>query len=135
MTRHGEEMMTAMARYVNTFRKGDDWIESKTDDFPSVGASWFDHPIPSGMSMTWMGMTRAMLLSGGPTTQMAYRQPLQADFYNIAAMISNGLFHVYTTKEFVSWNNLPANSLQKRGEPESDCFRGVCRNYSHTVIE
>jgi len=130
-----EEMMTAMARYVNTFRKGDDWIESKTDDFPSVGASWFDHPIPSGMSMTWMGMTRAMLLSGGQTTQMAYRQPLQADFYNIAAMISNGLFHVYTTKEFVSWNNLPANSLQKRGEPESDCFRGVCRNYSHTVIE
>jgi uncharacterized protein YyaL (SSP411 family) len=133
--RSWEGMMSIMARYVNTFKDGDDWIESKADDFPSVSASWFDHPVPSGMSMTWMGMTRAMLLSGGETTPMEYRQPLQADFYNVAAMISNGLFHVFTTKEFVPWNMLPANSLQKRGEPQSNCFRGVCKNYSQPVIE
>ncbi len=132
--RSWEEMMSIMARYVNTFKEGDDWLESKADDFPSVGASWFDHPIPSGMSLTWMGMTRAMLLSGGQTSPMEYRQPLQADFYNVAAMISNGLFHVFTTREFVPWNMLPANSLQQRGEPESNCFRGVCKNYIRPVI-
>jgi uncharacterized protein len=133
--RSWEGMMSIMGRYVNSFKEGDDWIESKADDFPSIGSSWFDHPVPSGMSLTWMGMTRAMLLSGGETTPMEYMQPLQADFYNVAAMISNGLFHVFTTKEFVPWNMLPANSLQKRGEPESNCFRGVCKNYSPPVIE
>lgn len=130
-----EGMMSIMARYVNTFKEGDDWFESRADDFPHVGASWFDHPVPSGISLTWMGMTRAMLLSEGQTSPMEYRQPLQADFYNVAAMMSNGLFHVFTTKEFVPWNMLPANSLQKRGEPESNCFRGVCKNYSPSVIE
>jgi len=133
--RSWQGMMSIMARYVNTFKKGGDWIESKADDFPSVSASWFDHPVPSGMSMTLMGRTRAMLLSGGETTTMEYRLPLQADFFNVAAMISNGLFHVFTTKELIPWNMLPANSLQKRGEPESDCFRGECKKYSPPVIE
>lgn len=121
------EMMNTMARFVNTFREGDDWMESKADDFPSVNASMFDHPVPSGLSLSWMGMTRAMILSGGSPSVLKYRQPLQADFYNIAVMISNGLFHLYTSKKLIPWNLVPVNSVQMHGEPESDCYKGVCR--------
>ncbi len=39
----------------------------------------------------------------------------------------NDLFHLYTTKNPLPWDNIPANSLQKRGEPERDCYNKVCR--------
>lgn len=125
-----KERMTITTTYINTFKEGDDWFESKVDDFHPVSASMFDHPFPSGLSFFRMGITRAMILSGCLISPMEYRQPLQADFCNIAAMISNGLFHVYTTKEFIPWNQLPPNSLQKRGEPEDHCYKGVCRPYN-----
>jgi hypothetical protein len=42
-------------------------------------------------------------------------------------MMNNGLFHVITSKRAVAWSKLSANSLQVRGEIESDCYRGTCR--------
>jgi uncharacterized protein YyaL (SSP411 family) len=125
-----EKMMTAMASFVNTFREGNEWFESKSDDFPPVNASLFDHPVPSGLSLAWMGMTRAVILSGGTPSELKFRQSLQADFYNIAGMVSNGLFHIFTSKKIIPWKLIPANSLQMLGEPEIDCFMGVCRPVS-----
>jgi uncharacterized protein YyaL (SSP411 family) len=124
------EFMTLMAGFLNTFREGDEWIESGAADFFSIRASMFDHPVPSGLSLSWMGMTRAMILRGGTPATLKYRQPLQADFYNIAAMISNGLFHIFTSKKTIPWNLVPVNSLQMKGEPETDCYKGVCRPVS-----
>ena len=77
-----------------------------------------------------MGLTRAGLLKGKGFRPEVYRQPYHADFYNLAAMLRNGLFHLYTTKKVVNWNKLPSNSLQMRGKPETDCYRGVCRSVS-----
>jgi hypothetical protein len=119
-------LMNDFKAYVETFRDGSRWIESESDDFPKVFASWFDHPVPSGVSLALMGITRSAFLNGGEVSYMEYLQPFQSDFYNITAMMKNGLFHIFTTKEFVPWSNLPVNSVQLRGEPETDCYMGTC---------
>jgi uncharacterized protein YyaL (SSP411 family) len=126
-----KEFMEELESYLYSFREGGNWIESKTTDFPRVYASWFDHPVPSGLSMAEMGLARYSLLEGRDEyIQHEYRQPFQSDFYNVAAMISKGLFHVYTSGNMIGWSTLPVNSIQLRGKPEQDCFMGVCRPLS-----
>jgi len=120
-------LMTTMATYVESFRDGDKWVESRAADFQPVFASWFDHPVPSSVSLAEMGLTRVALLTGKETETKAYRAPYQADFFNITAMMNNGLFHVISSGSAVAWSKLSANSLQVRGEAESDCYRGTCR--------
>ncbi len=119
-----------MLEYVKSFQEAGKWIESSSEDFQTVYASWFDHPIPSSTSLAEMGLTRAALLNGKGFRTEVYRQPYYADFFNLTAMLRNGLFHLFTTKKDVDWNTLPPNSLQMRGEPETDCYRGVCRSVS-----
>lgn len=122
--------MCAMSEYVKSFQEGEKWVESRSEDFQTIYASWFDHPIPSSASLAEMGLTRAGLLKGKGFRTEVYRKPYHADFYNLAVMLRNGLFHLFTTKKGVNWNKLPPNSLQMRGEPETDCYRGVCRSVS-----
>jgi uncharacterized protein len=120
-------LMTTMAAYVESFRDGEKWVESRAADFQSVFASWFDHPVPSSVSLAEMGLTRVALLSGRETETKSYRVSYQADFFNITAMMNNGLFHVISSSNAVVWSQLSANSLQVRGEIETDCYRGTCR--------
>jgi len=122
--------MRVMSEYVKSFQEGKKWVESRSEDFQKIYASWFDHPIPSSASLAEMGLTRAVLLNGKGFRTEAYRQPYHADFLNLAVMLRNGLFHLFTTKKGVNWNKLPPNSLQMRGKPETDCYRGVCRSVS-----
>jgi uncharacterized protein YyaL (SSP411 family) len=121
------EVMFSLMNYVSSFRESDFWIESRPNDFPPVRAALFDHPVPSGISLAQMGLTRAGILTGKESAPVEFRQALQADFYNISAMMTNGFSHVYTSKDFIPWSMLPVNSLQKRGEPETDCFMGSCK--------
>jgi uncharacterized protein len=121
------EIMNTFLIYVRSFKDEEVWIESRADDFPCVSAALFDHPVPSSISLAEMGLARAMILKDEVMPSIEYRQPLQSDFYNIQCLISNGLFHIFTSKEFIPWSLLPANSLQKRGEPETDCYAGMCR--------
>jgi hypothetical protein len=116
-----------MAAYVESFRDGEKWVESREADFQQVFASWFDHPVPSSVSLAEMGKTRVALLTGKETQFKSYRAPYQADFFNIAAMMNNGLFHVISSKSAVAWSQLSLNTLQTRGEPQTDCYRGTCR--------
>jgi len=122
--------MCVMSEYVKSFQEGEKWVESRSEDFQKIYASWFDHPIPSSASLAEMGLTRAGLLKGKGFRPEVYQQPYHADFYNLAVMLRNGLFHLYITKKGVNWNKLPPNSLQMRGEPEIDCYRGVCCSVS-----
>jgi hypothetical protein len=120
-------IMTAMAAYVESFRDGEKWVESRAADFQPVWASWFDHPIPSSISLAEMGLARVALLTGQETKSGPYLAPHQADFFNITVLMNNGLFHLITSKSTIPWSSLPANSLQRRGEPSTDCYRGTCR--------
>jgi uncharacterized protein YyaL (SSP411 family) len=120
-------LMTTIAAYVESFRDGDKWLESRADDFLQIDASWFDHPVPSSISLAEMGLTRVAVLTGKETEFKSYRAPYQTDFFNIVAMMSNGLFHVITSRSAVAWSKLSANSLQMRDETQTDCYRGTCK--------
>jgi len=124
------ETMTYMAEYVRSFRKNDKWVESDADDFMKIYASWFDHPVPSAVSLEEMALTRVALLTGGDLAQAVWRRPYQSDFYNINVLLTEDLFHLYTTKEPMPWSAIPVNSLQKRGDPESVCHNRTCRPFS-----
>jgi uncharacterized protein YyaL (SSP411 family) len=121
------DLMLKMTSYVRSFNKGGKWIESESEDFQTVDASWFDHPVPSGVSLAEMGLTRAAILNSEDTKTVDYRRPFQSDFYNINALLNNGLFHVITSQKLIPWDNLPVNSVQLRGNVESDCYMGTCR--------
>ncbi|MBI4651818.1 hypothetical protein HY745_11155 [Candidatus Desantisbacteria bacterium] len=122
-----ETMMNAMLVYVEPFKDSEKWIESKSEDFKTVYASWFDNPIPSSIGLAEMGLTRAAILTGKVTESKQYKQPLHSDFFNISTLISNGLFHIITTGSIIPWIKLPPNTLQKRGDSKTDCYRGTCR--------
>jgi uncharacterized protein YyaL (SSP411 family) len=121
------KLMTTMAAYVESFRDGEKWVESRAADFQPVFALWFDHPVPSSVSLAEMGLTRVALLTGKETQFKSYRAPYQADFFNITVMMANGLFHVISSRSAVAWSQLSPNTLQVRGEIETDCYRGTCR--------
>jgi hypothetical protein len=121
------DLMTTMTRYIGSFREEGQWLESKTDDFQTVYASWFDQPVPSAAALAEMALTRVAVLTGKDYPPAAYRQPFMSDFFNVNALISNGMFHVFTSGKSIPWNLLPANSLQKRGIPATQCYKNVCR--------
>ncbi len=122
-------LMKTMAAYVESFRDSEKWVESRAADFKPVLASWFDHPVPSSVSLAEMGKTRVALLTGEETQSKSYRSSYQADFFNITAMMNNGLFHVIRSKSALDWVQLSPNTLQMRGETETDCYRGTCRKF------
>ncbi|MDD3737337.1 MAG: thioredoxin domain-containing protein [Bacteroidales bacterium] len=122
------EMMNAMADYVRRFHGSDGrWIESDAGDFMKIYASWFDHPVPSAVSLAETALTRVALLTGADLTPAIYRRPYQSDFYNINVLLTEDLFYLYTTRDPLPWSSIPVNSLQRRGEPESVCYDKVCR--------
>jgi uncharacterized protein len=121
------DSMNEFASYVESFRSGGKWKESSAADFQTVYASWSDHPIPSSISLAEMGLTRHNLLMGKQVLPKPYREPFISDFYNITAMMNNGLFHVIESKKPLLWNVLPVNSIRVTGENDTDCFMGTCR--------
>ncbi len=119
-------VMTEMTIYVESFKDGVKWRESWAEDFQTVYASWSDHPIPSSISLADMGLTRAALLTGKEVCSKEYREPFNSDFYNIVAMMNNGLFHLFESKDILPWSLLPVNSIRIKGKNETDCFMGTC---------
>jgi uncharacterized protein len=119
--------LTEMTSYVESFKDGDKWIESLVEDFQTVYASWTDHPVPSSVSLAEMGLARAALLNGKELSSRQYLEPFKSDFYNIAAMINNGQFHLIETEKVLAWSRLPVNSIRVRGKHETDCYGGTCR--------
>jgi hypothetical protein len=74
-------------------------------------------------------LTHAAYLKGDDVSPLPWRQPYGADFANLAAMLAKGGFHVWTSPQTLPWTSLPANSIQQRGTPAADCYRGTCRPY------
>lgn len=117
---------SALEPIVRTFRRDGTWYESLGADFPPVAAAWFDHPIPSSISLAELALARCAWQNGGDPDLLAYRAPYQADFYNLAAMLTQGGFHQVTSPLPLPWTDLPPNTIQRRGEPATDCHAGVC---------
>jgi uncharacterized protein len=96
------ETMDSMAEYVRSFRDGGNWVESDADDFMKIYASWFDHPVPSAVSLAETALTRVALLTGRRGDPGVHRRPYQSDFYNINVLLTEDLFHLYTTRDPLS---------------------------------
>ncbi|GAG22668.1 unnamed protein product, partial [marine sediment metagenome] len=75
-------LMRKMSEYVKSFKEDEKWVESRSEDFQTIYASWFDHPIPSSVSLAEIGLTRVGLLDGKEIHPKTYRQPFHADFFN-----------------------------------------------------
>lgn len=120
-------LMTTMTHYVESFKDGNKWRESCSDDFQTVYASWSDHPVPSSVSLAEMGLTRVAFLRGKEYHSKEYREPFKSDFYNITAMMNNGQFHLIESEKVLPWSLLPVNSIRIKGKNETDCFMGTCR--------
>jgi uncharacterized protein len=122
--------MNALVAWTTTFRQNGRWLEASLVDFKPVVASVFDHPAPSAVSLAEMALARARFLNGEEVGKLEYLRPLQSDFFNIAAMIGQGLFHQVHSRAAIAWERLPVNAIQARGDPESDCYKGQCRPLS-----
>jgi len=122
-----ETILHKLVDYVESFKEGEKWMESRADDFPPVFASWFDHPVPSSISLAEMGLVRTALFAGKEVPAKAFLASYSADFFNVTCMIADGFFHIIKSKKAIDWSQLPANTMQMRGEPEVDCYRGTCR--------
>ncbi len=131
MLREGDDgwigLMNALSRHVSTFRRAGRWIGSRATDFQEMDAPWFDHPIPSPVSLAVLGLARAAVLENGAPEAAEYRPPHQGDFFNIAVLFRRGLFHQVHAPRLIPWAKLPANSIQVRDAHESDCYDGACR--------
>ena len=124
--RFGDEM-ELFRRKAAMFRRDDGWVESFGDDFLPVPAAAFDHPVPSSIALAEFALLRADILQGRDFSVRPLRAPLASDFCNVAALMANGFFHIIETPQKAGWDDLPANSLQKRGPKALDCYRGACR--------
>ena len=98
------------------------------DDFQTIYASWSDHPVPSSVSLAEMGLTRVAFLRGKEYHSKEYREPFKSDFYNITAMMNNGLFHIFESENVLPWDLIPVNSITIKGKHETDCYMGTCRS-------
>jgi hypothetical protein len=131
MLREGDDgwagVLTRLEAYVSSFRRQGRWLASAAADFREIDASWFDHPLPSPVSLAALGLARAAVLRGDAPEALEYRRPHQSDFYNVAALFANGLFHQVHAPRLIPWAKLPANSIQVRDARESDCYDGACR--------
>lgn len=121
------KLMSDMSAYLESFKEGTLWKESSASDFKTVYASWSDNPVPSSVSLAEMGLTRVALLTGKDVSFKNFREPFTSDFYNISAMMNNGMFHIIESARELSWNDLPVNSIKMYGPHETDCFMGACR--------
>jgi hypothetical protein len=83
--------------------------------------------VPSAVALATLALARAAVLNNTIVEALEYLRPLQFDFYNVAVMIGQGLFHQVHSRTAIAWERLPANAIQVRGEPESDCYKGQCR--------
>lgn len=105
------------------------WYETRDGDFKPLPAQLFDHPAPSSVSLAEYGVLRADILSGKDYTPGHYKQPAGYDFYNLVTFIKDGHFHIIQSSEKVTWDQLPLNSIQRKGEKLQDCFERSCQEF------
>ncbi len=80
--------MREVLAYVRSFKEKSGWLEGDSDDFLPVPASWYDHPIPSSISLAHLGITRAQLVLGEKPSYHGYKMPTHSDVYNVAELLS-----------------------------------------------
>lgn len=126
---HGREIRL-LERKLRGYKKRDTWIESRQNDFKEIRAEMLDQPVPSSASLAEFALLRIGIMKSLEIQPGVFREPRQNDFYNYAILARNGFFHIFTTPEILSWQSVPALSIQVKGEKFRDCYQGSC----HTAL-
>ena len=121
-----ETTLHRSAEALLSFREGNEWHRSKSNDFFTMPADIFDSPIPSAASLAEMALLRYRLLTDGEYDELPQARATLADFYNLAARWSAGEIYLIKAPTPLSWRELPFPAVQGRAERENYCFRGVC---------
>ncbi len=116
----------ALAGAMLRFRRDGTWFESDNSDFLPIPAQAFDQPVPSGIALAQAVLLRQEIAAHVNTPPQTFADPLAHGFQNVSALMSRGYFHVVESPEPVSWERLPANTIQIRGRNSVSCYRGVC---------
>ena len=113
------------------------WIESITDDFASLPAAVFDHPVPSSSSLAEMALLRAQIILGEEYSPGRFTRAGASDFFNMHVLIRNGGWHIIHSPQAIDWEELPLNCLQIRAAAIQDCFHGSCREFQdiHSLLQ
>lgn len=82
-----KEPMLDMYSYLMTFKEEEGWLEADSRDFLPVPASWYDHPIPSSISLAELGITSTKIHTGDEVHPKGYRMPYHSDIYNISELM------------------------------------------------
>ena len=127
---HGNcsDEMNDMAQEVLKFRRDDVWIESFNNELGKAEARYFDHPLPSSVGLAELALARVNVLQGNNyLAEKKFKKATNHDFYNISAMLANGLVHVISAPDRPDWRKIPLACLYRKANETTHCYRGSCR--------
>ena len=124
-----KELISELLSKVNSFNKDNIWYENLNSDFISVNANNFDHPYPSSVSLAELAVLRSKIILNIEYLPNEYSLPINHDFLNLFAFMSNGNYHLIHTKTSISWSDLPLNSMIIYSDKFKDCFNNSCREF------
>ncbi len=123
-------MLESLVAGLSLFRSGKGWMENvEGGDFRPVPAKNFDQPTPSSAALTAYALFRSGAITGDDVPSASVGQPLESDFQNLVALLSDGACHVLHGPEVLPWTTLPAFAMQLPGDAWEDCFGKTCRRF------
>jgi len=122
-----------LVQRIKTYNKEDGWVTNpRLDDFTTIFASQYDHPIPSSVSLAEFALYRAEKLlgtDGKDTNILDYLFPTQYDFANLLTFFKKGNLHELHSLKKIPFNQLLVNSIQVEAKSYQDCYKFQCRAY------
>lgn len=128
-TGNNKELLEQLYQQLQRFKKKGYWIESITDDFKEMHAHEFDHPYPSSASLAEAALLRANILSNKEYPLLEYRSPLEYDFYNMLAFITQGNVPIIHLPYRSDWQFVSYNTIQVKDDSIQLCYERKCTNY------
>ncbi len=124
-------LVQSLYNQIFKFKQNNVWFESLGTDFVAIPANLNDYAIPASNSIAQFALLRAQILLNLPVEPMAFNEALRCDFLNVAALLSNGGYHIIDTPNVIDWTHLPLNTIQRKGAQRKDCFNGICTEYGN----
>ncbi len=125
-TGNHKDILEQLYNKLRQFKTQGYWIESITDDFKEIPAHQVDHPYPSSTSLAEAAIIRANILLNKECTVLEYRSPLEYDFYNILAFITQGNAPIIHLPYKLDWQLVSYDTIQVKDDCIQYCYERKC---------
>jgi uncharacterized protein YyaL (SSP411 family) len=112
------------------FKINNIWYESINSELGMIPAKDVDHPTPSSISMAEMALLRSRIILGEDYSELQFKEGTNFDFYNLAVLLSQGMFNQFYSIDRIKWQKLPINTMQIIENHYANCYKGRCDMYS-----